>query len=93
MAASKELAVAVAQLCKTCRQLENFDKTLDPQIGRLDGELWTLDDQWPDVPLLEASAKDECDFCRLLRESLRPPRRTIRDGLRPSQGCTSGCSV
>lgn len=70
MAASKELTVAVAQLCKTCRQLENFDKILDPQIGRLDGELWTLDDQWPDLPLLEASAKAGCDFCRLLRESL-----------------------
>lgn len=70
MAASKELSVELSQLCTTCRQLENFDKILDPQIGGVDGDLWMLDDQLPELPLLETSARSGCDFCRLLLKSL-----------------------
>lgn len=64
MAASEESSVGIAQLCKACRQLENIDQII------VDGELWTHDDQWPELPLLETSAKSGCDFCRLLRQSL-----------------------
>lgn len=70
MAGSEELLIVLSQLCATCRQLENFDKILDPQTGSVDGQLWTLDGQWPELPVLEISAKAVCDFCGLLRESL-----------------------
>ncbi|KAJ0125450.1 het-domain protein [Diaporthe amygdali] len=83
MAASADLPSALAQLCKICRQLEDFDTILecrpdDPS----DRDLWAYDDQWPGLPHLEASANSGCDFCRLLRETLlsAPERQSWPNG-------------
>lgn len=70
MAASPDSPIAFAQLCKTCRQLEDLDAILNWQEDDLSEGLWTYHDQWPGLPHLEASANSGCDFCRLLRETL-----------------------
>lgn len=76
-----------SQLCRNCSLLEDLDRlsvpTASPSILRYYlNTSFSVQDTWPELPQLTASAASGCHFCAVLHKSLKGARdvQTWRSG-------------